>query len=199
MIKDEQMINKKFGKWLVLQRTEERDSHGSVKYLCKCECGKEKLVDGYSLRSGISKYCIDCKNHRRYGKKKNKRINIIYNGMKARCYNSNTPEYKNYGGRGIKICDEWLDNYWNFENWAINNGYKNNLSIDRINNDENYEPNNCRWATRIQQQNNTRNNKFVIYKGERKTIAEWSRIIGVSSSCLSYRLKNWDIEKAFNK
>lgn len=199
MIKDEQMINKKFGKWLVLQRTEERDSHGSIKYLCKCECGKEKLVDGYSLRSGISKYCIDCKNQKRYGKKKNKRINIIYNGMKARCYNSNTPEYKNYGGRGIKICDEWLDNYWNFENWAINNGYKNNLSIDRINNDENYEPNNCRWATRIQQQNNTRNNKFVIYKGERKTIAEWSRIIGVSSTCLSYRLKNWDIEKAFNK
>lgn len=199
MIKDEQMINKKFGKWLVLQRTEERDSHGSIKYLCKCECGKEKLVDGYSLRSGISKYCIDCKNQKRYGKKKNKRINIIYNGMKARCYNSNTPEYKNYGGRGIKMCDEWLDNYWNFENWAINNGYKNNLSIDRINNDENYEPNNCRWATRIQQQNNTRNNKFVIYKGERKTIAEWSRIIGVSSTCLSYRLKNWDIEKAFNK
>lgn len=199
MIKDEQMINKKFGKWLVLQRTEERDSHGSIKYLCKCECGKEKLVDGYSLRSGISKYCIGCKNQKRYGKKKNKRINIIYNGMKARCYNSNTPEYKNYGGRGIKICDEWLDNYWNFENWAINNGYKNNLSIDRINNDENYEPNNCRWATRIQQQNNTRNNKFIVYKGERKTIAEWSRIIGVSSTCLSYRLKNWDIEKAFNK
>lgn len=199
MIKDEQMINKKFGKWLVLQRTEERDSHGSIKYLCKCECGKEKLVDGYSLRSGISKYCIDCKNQKRYGKKKNKRINIIYNGMKARCYNSNTPEYKNYGGRGIKICDEWLDNYWNFENWAINNGYKNNLSIDRINNDENYEPNNCRWATRIQQQNNTRNNKFIVYKGERKTIAEWSRIIGVSSTCLSYRLKKWDIEKAFNK
>lgn len=200
MIKDEQMINKKFGKWLVLQRTEERDSHGSIKYLCKCECGKEKLVDGYSLRSGISKYCIDCKNQKRYGKKKNKRINIIYNGMKARCYNSNTPEYKNYGGRGIKMCDEWINNPQSFYDWAMDNGYEEGLSIDRIDVNGNYEPSNCRWVTKEVQDNNRRNNRKITYKGKTKTLSQWSKKYNINIVTLSDRLKaGLSIEEALNK
>lgn len=198
-----EMVGKTFSDWFVLQETNKRKKHNeTIYYLCKCKCGRIQMVDGYSLRAGISKYCLSCKNRKnsknsfRY---KSIRIYNIYQGMISRCYNTKNKSYKNYGGRGIKVCSEWLNNRMLFYEWAINSGYKDNLSIDRINNDGNYEPCNCRWATRQQQGNNTRQNRHITYKGKTMTLAEWARALNMSQAKLKYRLDNWDLEKAFTK
>lgn len=198
-----EMIGKRFGNWIVLEKTDERDKqHGTIRYLCKCDCGKLQVVNGYSLRKGISKYCTSCKNSKRFSnsiRSKNIRLNNIYNGMVNRCYYKSNREYKNYGGRGITICKEWLENKMAFYEWSLENGYQNNLTIDRINVNGNYEPSNCRWATKIEQANNTRTNRTIEYNGEKKTLAEWARILNMSQQKLRYRLNNWNIEKAFKK
>ena len=197
-----EMIGKKYGKWTVLKETKQRDKqHGTIRYLCKCECGREQIVDGHSLRKGISKYCLSCKQYKGHTNTfiKNRRLINIYNGMISRCYYKKNPHYKNYGGRGIKVCQEWLNNKGLFYNWAINNGYKDNLTIDRIDNNGNYEPNNCRWATKIEQANNTSRNRLIKYNNKTKTLAEWAKELNMSQQKLKYRLDNWSIEKAFNK
>ena len=105
------------------------------------------------------------------------RIYRIYQSMKQRCYNINSDNYKNYGGRGIIICKAWRDNFEIFYNWAIITGYKNDLTIDRINNDKNYTPSNCRWVNRKQQCNNFRRNRNITAFGETKTMKQWSEDI----------------------
>ena len=107
-----------------------------------------------------------------------------YNGMKQRCYNQKNSEYRNYGGRCIYICDEWLSNPEKFFEWAASTGYKNGLTIDRIDVDKGYSPNNCRWVTMAEQQANKRSNVFVECNGETMTLAEASRRIGISESAV---------------
>lgn len=131
-----------------------------------------------------------------------KRIVSIYNGMKQRCYNKKVREYKNYGARGIKMCEEWNNKETglnNFYNWAINNGYKDNLSIDRIDVNGNYDPQNCRWATLKEQANNRRNNTYIEFNGKKYTISELAEEYNINVCTLSQRLfcyPFWDIEKA---
>lgn len=115
------------------------------------------------------------------------RIHNIYRGMKARCYIKTSKHYNRYGGRGIKICDEWLEDFMNFYKWAINNGYREDLTIDRIDNNKDYSPSNCRWTTRKQQVNNTSRNIVVTVGGETHTIAEWSETTGIHRSTLVSR------------
>lgn len=198
-----EMIGKKFGNWLVLEETKKRDKqHGTIKYLCLCDCGRLQVVNGYSLRKGISKYCTSCKNSKRFPnsfRKNNIRLSNIYNGMINRCYYKNNVQYKNYGGRGIKICDEWLNDKMLFYNWAMNNGYQDNLTIDRIDVNSNYEPSNCRWITIQEQAYNKTTSRFILYNGEKKTLAEWAKELGMSQQKLRYRLNHWNIEQAFNK
>ena len=121
--------------------------------------------------------------------------------MISRCYNKNNKRYDSYGGRGINICDEWLDKtngFINFYKWSIENGYEEGLSIDRINNDYGYYPENCRWTDRKTQQNNTRFNKIIEFNGEKHTLSEWSEILNISYTVLSTRLnRNWSIDRAF--
>lgn len=122
--------------------------------------------------------------------------------MKQRIMYPKARYYKNYGGRGIKICDEWLgkEGFSNFFEWAISNGYKDNLTIDRIDVDGNYEPSNCRWVTKEKQNYNKKNNCFIVYKKQRKTIAEWSKELGFKPSVLGWRIRNgWSIEEALTK
>lgn len=151
-------------------------------WLCKCECGNEKYINAGRLNSGNVKSCGCIKNSRNSGhhKTQHKRLIKILNSMKQRCYNPNDTRYKNYGARGIKICDEWLKDSKKFYGWAECNGYKDNLSIDRIDVNGNYEPNNCRWVTFKEQANNKRVNHLVTIRGKTRTIAQWAEYYKVS-------------------
>lgn len=119
----------------------------------------------------------------------NNRIYNIYRGMKTRCYNNKDYHYQWYGAKGIKICDEWLNDFMSFYNWAINNGYKDDLTIDRINTHGNYEPSNCRWVTTKQQSNNRKNNNLITINGVTHTLSEWSEISGVHHKAIYRKLK----------
>ena len=115
------------------------------------------------------------------------RLYRIWGNMKTRCYNPNCKEYDRYGGRGIKICSEWIDDFATFENWAYANGYREYLSIDRINNDKGYDPDNCRWADQHTQTRNTSKVNFIEIEGEVKTLAEWAESSGVPYSAVKSR------------
>ena len=129
--------------------------------------------------------------HGKYGT----RLYRTYASMKRRCYNKNVKDYKNYGGRGVRVCDEWTQDFMNFYNWAINNGYNDNLTIDRINVNGNYEPNNCRWITMKQQENNRRNNVNLTYNGITKTITQWGQSLNIPRSTIFNRYYNgWTTE-----
>jgi hypothetical protein len=119
--------------------------------------------------------------------------------MKTRCNNPNFIEYDNYGGRGVKVCERWAK-YRNFEEDMLPT-YKEGLTLDRIDNDKNYEPSNCRWATRVQQQNNRRNPRLFLFKGQLKTMTQWSRELGIKRTTLLMRLNKygWGIDKVFTK
>lgn len=124
------------------------------------------------------------------------RLYRIHNLMKARCFNPKHTHYKNYGGRGIKVCDEWMK-FETFMEWALSNGYKENLELDRIDNDKNYEPNNCQWITHKKNNNKRGNNRIIELNGQAKTLAEWAEIYNISSNTIWSRLeRGWETEKA---
>ena len=127
------------------------------------------------------------------------RLYSIWSNMKTRCYNSNSPKYKAYGARGVTICDEWRYSYPNFQEWAVSTGYSEDLTIDRINVNGNYEPSNCRWLSIKQQENNRTNNRLITYKGETKTMSEWAEYLGISYNCLQMILNayGYTVEEAF--
>jgi hypothetical protein len=117
--------------------------------------------------------------------------------MKDRCYRHKNNQYKDYGGRGISVCDEWLNNFQAFYDWAMSHGYKEELTIDRIDNNGNYEPSNCRWATRKEQNNNTRRNRRVEFNNESHTVKEWCDMLGITQSVFYHRLaRGWTVEEA---
>lgn len=168
---------------------------GHAKWLCECNaCGKEKVVEGRHLIDGSQKSCGCMQKY--YGHHMTEtRLYAIWCTMKARCNRKSSHKYKNYGGRGIKVCDEWND-FMNFYEWSVNNGYAENLSIDRIDNDGNYEPSNCRWVTPKVQSNNTSRNCRITFDGETHTMKEWSEITGISYSALTRRkYRGWDVTR----
>lgn len=112
----------------------------------------------------------------------------MWRGIKLRCYNKNSKRYKDYGGRGVAVCDKWKNDFMNFYDWAINNGYSDNLTIDRINNEGNYEPNNCRWVTIKQQSRNRRSNRNITINGETHCLSEWCEILGLNYKKVSARI-----------
>lgn len=171
---------------------------------CVCDCGNELIVKEFNLRNGIIKSCGCLK--KEYAEIGNKihgynktRLQRIYESMKSRCYYKNHIHYYNYGGRGITMCNEWLgkDGLKNFAEWALKNGYDEKLSIDRIDNNGNYSPQNCKWSTNLEQQNNTRYNHKIEYNGEVLSLSQTARKYNLSISTLFNRLKKWkDVEKA---
>ena len=132
--------------------------------------------------------------------KSNERVYRIWKSMKKRCENPNYKWYANYGGRGIRVCDEW-QKFEPFYEWATSNGYAENLTIDRIDVNGNYEPNNCRWVDMTTQSNNKRTNRNITFNNETHTMKEWSEILGIKYSTLESRLNKhkWSVEKAFTK
>ena len=175
------------------------------KWLCKClECGDEFIASGSNLRSGHTKACKKCaikkmmKKNITHGKTHTK-IYRVWHSMINRCENPKNKSYINYGYKGINVCEEWK-NPAKFIEWSYNNGYEEGLEIDRINCNGNYEPNNCRWITKIQNANNKTNNKFIEYEGQTHTLAEWSRKYDVNYKRLSRLLIiGYDLHNAINR
>lgn len=199
-MKIKNLINQKFNKLLVLEKCDSKNNR--VMWKCRCDCGNITFLSTYCLTSNHTKSCgcikgkNFCKIRQHHNLTKTK-IYSIWKDIKKRCNNPNFKYYKNYGGRGITICDEWKNDFMSFYTWSMQNGYNENLSIDRINNDGNYEPSNCRWTDRITQANNKRNNHFLTFNGKTLTISQWSRELNIPKSTIEYRLycKKLPIEK----
>lgn len=191
----------KYGKLTVLNIDHTKKyNNGTIIYFvkCKCDCGNEKIVNYNNLKRGLVKSC-GCIVKTAYGLSKT-RLYKIYKHMKERCYSPKDINYKNYGKKGICVCQEWLDDFIIFQKWALSNGYSDKLTIDRINVNGNYEPSNCRWIDIKTQQRNRSNNRILEYKGEKKTITEWAEIVGLKYRNLYYRLNNgYSIEEALEK
>ncbi|STP30711.1 Uncharacterised protein [Enterococcus durans] len=125
------------------------------------------------------------------------RIYKTWHNIRSRCKNPNASKYENYGGKGITICEEWDSSFENFYEWAMENGYEEGLTIDRIDATGNYEPGNCRWATYKEQNNHLSTNHLITFKGETHNITEWAEIVGLSKKCLSERIRRgWEVERA---
>lgn len=185
----------------------------------KCEfCEDNFLIEKYKVNKGLGKFCsrkcsrrsktginvASYKHGGSIGGKKSSEYNV-WQAMKSRCNNISDSQYRNYGGRGIKVCDRWLgiDGYTNFfkdlgkRPNAVDSNGKSLYSIDRIDVNGNYEPSNCRWATRVEQANNMRTNRKILHKGENRTVSEWSSIFGIDKNLIYERLnRGWDVEKA---
>lgn len=177
-----------FNRLYVIKRVS-NDKSGRARWLCRCKCGTIKTVLGKHLLSHKIQSC-GCLQRERTTKhnKCHTRLYSIWRGMKDRCYNSNVLEYDNYGGRGIKVCEEWLNDFQAFYNWSMSHGYSDDLTIDRKDNDGDYCPENCRWVTYKEQNNNTSRNRLLTNAGETHTISEWSEILGINASTISSRL-----------
>lgn len=196
---------KKFGKLTAIEPIG-KTKHNEIIWKCQCDCGKQAEVTGINLRRGKTKSC-GCLTNRNLAKikridnseKSYKRIHGIWKGMKTRCYNSNSKGYKDYGARGILICEEWKECFLHFYEWSINNGYADDLTIDRKDKNGNYEPSNCQWVTMKQQSNNKRNNVKIEYKGEIHTISEWSEVLGFKRSRFDTDMRKYGKEYAIKK
>lgn len=177
---------------------------GKSRWLCLCDCGTKKIILADSLKSHKTISC-GCYRQKVCGKnaiikhgKTNTRLFNIWSSMKARCYRSTVKCYKDYGGRGIRVCDEWVHDFQSFYQWSMENGYADDLTIDRINVNGNYEPANCQWATYQQQENNRRNTVYLDICGCRKSITEWAEMVGINSATLEWRIKNhWPFSQLF--
>jgi len=198
------LTGQKFGLLTVLSKSDKtRGKRNRIAWKCLCECGKEVLVVGEQLRYGVTKSCgclkrkIAKDNHTKHGFANKERLYTIWRHIRGRCSDKNDKRYKNYGGRGITVCDEWLNSYLSFRNWAMENGYNDNLTIDRIDVNGNYEPSNCRWATQKEQANNMTTNHLLELNGEIMNIKQWSERIGIKYMTILYRLKKgWSIKDA---
>lgn len=184
----------KFGKLTALYRL--RNYHDTHTYwLCACECGNLTEVYLGSLTSGATTSC-GC-----VVKKHGKSYEPIYRrwiGIRNRCYNKSDEHYKDYGRRGVKVCDEWKDDFMSFYDWAMNNGYDDKLTIDRIDVNGNYEPNNCRWVNMKHQCRNRRSCRYFTYKGDTHCLSEWCEILELNYSTVCTRINKlgWSVEKS---
>jgi len=193
-----------FGRLTVI-RDVGRDTGKKVIWECLCSCGKLTLSTGGLLKRGVKKSC-GCLNLDKlkarsttHGLSKHP-LYFRWKGMRARCSdNINSPDFKYYTGRGIYICDEWKEDFLTFYNWSLANGYEKGLSLDRIDNDGPYSPENCRWVDCFVQGNNRRDNVWITYNGECHTIVQWSNILNIPEKVLQTRLKKWPLERAMTE
>ena len=203
----ENLVGMKFGRLTVMDREPPKSKKAKGLWVCKCECGNVIKVNTSALKSGNTTSC-GCKRKETLRQLRTKhgesdtRLYKVWSSMKNRCYNAKDVEYKNYGGRGITVCDEWKDSFVNFSQWAYENGYnkdapKGQCTIDRIDVNGCYEPENCRWVNWHIQMNNKRNNRILTYNGESHTLAEWCEIVNIPYNCLKSRLNklHWSVEK----
>lgn len=191
------------------------DYAGNGKWNCICDCGNKCRVHGKYLRSGSTKSCgclqrlaiksIGKSNYKHGGCSdgKSSRLYCIWQGMRDRCSNPSFIGYQYYGAKGITVCDEWngVDGFSLFQSWALSNGYQSDLTIDRIDSDKGYNPDNCRWVSYKTQNNNRKHyNLEISYNGEIHTVSQWSDITGIPYQVIWDRLHqmNWSVDKALS-
>lgn len=196
------LTDKKFNFMRVIEYSG-NTKHGEAAWLCECKCGTRKIIPGSKLRNGTTKSC-GCMKRELCGVKnrthgmKGTRLYNIWSKMIQRTTNQNDNEYGDYGGRGIGICEEWRNSFEFFMKWSYENGYADNLTIDRKDNNKGYQPDNCRWVTNKENCRNKRNNHCLTYNGQTKTITEWAEITGLGKEVIRYRIvkMGWSAEKA---
>jgi hypothetical protein len=200
MAKPHDITGQRFGRLVALRM--ERSDGARPRWRCLCDCGNEKAIRLHELRSGDTRSC-GClyretigNRARRHGGRKT-RLYGVWHSMRARCSYPKHPYWDRYGGRGIMVCHAWAD-FAVFQSWALANGYAFGLTIDRIDNDGNYEPGNCRWATQKEQGQNTSTCHKITFRGETRTIAQWAEKIGLPHMTLYCRLfeSRWSVERA---
>lgn len=199
-----ELTGKRFGRLLVLGQSG-RTKKGDMLWDCLCDCGNHANVEGYRLKNGHTQSCGcfrrdqtikaltkhgDCKR----GKKDP--LHSRWMAMRTRCYCKKFIEYDLYGGRGIKVCEEWRESYVAFKEWALGNGFDPALSLDRIDTNGNYSPENCRWITRKEQNNNKRNNHRVLFRGQKLSISQIADATGLPYATIKCRIqRGWLGEK----
>lgn len=202
------LTNKRFGRLKVLCRAEDfvsKSGKHRTRWLCQCDCGNTVIIYSDNLKRGKSTSCgcyrNECTRKRSitHGETKTK-LYGVWSSIKSRCYNSNTTAFKDYGGRGIIMCDDWKDSFEIFKDWAYKNGYRDGLSIDRINNNSGYNPDNCRWVVSDVQANNRRNNNSITFNGETHTVTEWAKIMNKNPKTIFSRIyTGWNPIDAITK
>lgn len=189
------LTGQKFGKLTVIKEAPRRA--GKRFWLCACDCGKTKEVFMSSLTSGSTRgHCVHQKKPSHHGMSRSY-IYGIWSAMRSRCNAPSDKAYKNYGARGITVCDRWMKS---FENFLVDMGERpsKEYSLERINNDGPYSPENCKWATRHDQNRNNRKTVFITWKNQTLCIADWAQKLGMTPCTLAYRLKKWSLEKALS-
>lgn len=199
---DVDMTNCTYGAWRIVGPTAMKNS-GAFAWLGECRaCGATKTIRRFEIYAGKRQKCDTCRVLNSRERSPYRKLARVWGGMHERCYGVTHRYYKDYGGRGIRICQEWMK-YEPFLEWSLANGYRLGLTIDRIDNDGDYSPDNCRWVTRTVNANNTRKNRFVSAFGDRKTLSEWARDSRcvVAYKCLHDRIVRlgWNAERALTK
>ena len=192
------MVGQKYGKLTIIERAE-NDKHGNACWRCRCSCGAEVTVVGQSLRKGNTKSCgclHDEGNRTTHGMKHSK-IYKTWRGIKSRCYNPNNKSFKNYGGRGITMYEPWINDFQAFFAYVstLEHYGEDGYTLDREDNDGNYEPGNLRWADRKTQSRNRRGRRIVEYNGEKMTLAEAAEKSGINYDTLLMRYRAGDYER----
>lgn len=207
------LVGKKYGRWTVIAAAEQYPCGQGTRYLCRCDCGTERIIAATSLVKGRSNSCgclkiEKCKQAARHGMARHAtetgavvdRLYNIWGRIKQRCTNPNVERYPNYGGRGIAMYEEWANDFQAFYDWALANGYQDDLQIDRIDNDGDYEPSNCRWVTLKENANNRRSSVFITYQGETKTASQWAEETGIKIGTLLKRYHaGWSVQDVLTK
>lgn len=201
------LTGKTFGRLTVVARAPDAVSASGrhrVMWSCNCECGNHVVVYGDNLNKGVTRSCgclrTEMLSERRAShRQSNTLLYGVWHAMRNRCYRKADQYYHRYGGRGIYICDEWKDDYSEFAKWASETGYRHGLSIDRIDNDGPYSPENCRWTDRRTQANNRSSNRILTSNGESHNVTEWAKILNVDPKKLFSRIYiGWDDESVLS-
>ena len=197
------MTGQEYGELKIISRAE--NLGGMTAWLCECSCGKRKIIRGSDIRYGRARSCghlisESTKERLTTHGGKHTRLYNIWCGMKRRCNNANDERYPVYGGRGINVCDEWSEDFSAFREWALHNGYNDTLTIDRIDANRGYEPDNCRWTSQLEQVRNRTITFTYTFRGETKPVAEWAKLKNIPYTTLAWRVKNnWSEDRIFER
>ena len=203
-------IGKRFGRLVIVdfdhevQMFDKKGRKNGVKqyYKCKCDCGNEKIASLWSLRDGHTLSCGCLQREKNVERLiihnlSASRIYRIWRAIKNRCLNKKLMDYKNYGGRGIKVCEEWKNDFMSFYNWSMAHDYADDLTIDRIDVNGNYSPENCKWSTKKEQSNNRRTCCNFTYNGVTKNYKQWCEFLNINYKTFYSRIsRGWEIKKA---